>query len=80
LPDAGVAQPSATGEVAAAQSPAQGAGEKAEEALLTASDSTPAHPRPAPPARVRPLEVFLILITFGLYGLVLLFRQRRQQP
>jgi hypothetical protein len=37
----------------------------------------------APPAqrrRVRPLDVFLIVITFGLYGFVLLARQRRKQP
>jgi len=37
----------------------------------------------APPARrrrVRPLDVFLILITFGLYGFVLLARQRRKRP
>ena len=37
----------------------------------------------APPARrrrVRPLDVFLILITFGLYGFVLLAQQRRKRP
>jgi len=37
----------------------------------------------APPAqrrRVRPLDVFLIVITFGLYGFVLLARQRRKHP
>jgi hypothetical protein len=37
----------------------------------------------APPPqrrRVRPLDVFLIVITFGLYGFVLLARQRRKQP
>jgi hypothetical protein len=37
----------------------------------------------APPPRrrrVRPLDVFLILITFGLYGFVLLARQRSKRP
>lgn len=37
----------------------------------------------APPAqrrRVRPLDIFLILITFGLYGFVLLARQRPKRP
>jgi len=37
----------------------------------------------APPPRrrrVRPLDVFLILITFGLYGFVLLARQRGKRP
>lgn len=35
---------------------------------------------PAPRRRVRPLDVFLILITFGLYGFVLLARQRSKRP
>jgi nicotinate-nucleotide--dimethylbenzimidazole phosphoribosyltransferase len=35
---------------------------------------------PAPRRRVRPLDVFLIVITFGLYGLVLWARQRKASP
>jgi hypothetical protein len=80
LADAGAAQPPVTGDVAAAHSPARGATEKPEASLLPGPDSTSRDPRLPAPARVRPLEVFLILITFGLYGLVLLFRQRGQQP
>jgi hypothetical protein len=39
-----------------------------------ASTVPPALPRPR---RVRPLDIFLIIITCGLYGLFLLARQRK---
>lgn len=82
LPDA-TADPSS-----AAGLPTQDAVARPAESLaIPATPVAPAESSPAQrrteqraQARVRPLEVFLILITFGLYGLVLLIRQRRQQP
>ncbi len=41
-----------------------------------AVEATPSAPPPVP-RKLRPLEVFLVIITFGLYGLVLRARQRR---
>lgn len=34
-------------------------------------------PAPPPPRRIRPFEIALIVLTFGLYGIVVLLRQRK---
>jgi hypothetical protein len=42
-----------------------------------ASDLVLEDPAPPPPRRIRPFEIALIVLTCGLYGIVVLLRQRR---
>jgi hypothetical protein len=42
-----------------------------------ASDLVLEDPAPPPPRRIRPFEIALIVLTCGLYGIVVLLRQRK---